>query len=546
MNFAIAKTMLLEQFQRTLPILVLCLGISTVLCLLHYTGLWLERRVTGAHVSPDLELIGFTVFLAHAIGFLALLYCHCDERDMKVTMPTYLLRLPVRTIDLVIWRMGYGLFCVAVIGIGSSAVHYLLFGAEMESAFAFWTPCLIGVTTFAMFQALAWSVGAKGIVMLIFAIPIVLKLSDWLGFTFDHEPFDPSRYTTEIVLSLLAVSFLVAYVSVRTRRKEGFDISRLLSALPSKFTSDRGVDRPPFTSPEEAMRWFEWRRQGRMLPVLVLGGSIFLGISALASLEISSAQYPRSTMLAFYGELVAVMCYAALGLAATTLGAYCFFQNQRLQLGSLKTFLFIRPVSTKAIANARLDVVFRSVVVSMVPLVLACAVAVLLSARSTEPTGLTAIVDMGVGGVGVALLMFFGMLAAVWCVQWFGNLLALLSALGIGSLFLLAFIDFDSGRVEALLFWITAIVLFTASALLIYMARQRDLLENKSLYFALAAWPLLVLGFSMLLHWDHYINNGGSLYGLLLHNTSTVLTFAVLPLAPLATVPLVMQYARHR
>ncbi len=68
---------------------------------------------------------------------------------------------------------------------------------------------------------------------------------------------------------------------MRTRRREGFDISRILGALPSIFARDRGVDCPPFTSPEEAMRWFEWRRQSRMLPVLVCGVSIFFVITIL-------------------------------------------------------------------------------------------------------------------------------------------------------------------------------------------------------------------------------------------------------------------------
>ena len=36
MNLAIARAMLREQFHRTLPIVIFCLGFSTVLCLLQY------------------------------------------------------------------------------------------------------------------------------------------------------------------------------------------------------------------------------------------------------------------------------------------------------------------------------------------------------------------------------------------------------------------------------------------------------------------------------------------------------------------------------
>jgi len=64
------------------------------------------------------------------------------------------------------------------------------------------------------------------------------------------------------------------------------------------------------------------------------------------------------------------------------------------------------------------------------------------------------------------------------------------------------------------------------------MAHQRDLLEKKSLYFALAACPFFAVGFSMCLHCGQFVNDGGSSYELLLHNSSNVLAFAVLPLAP--------------
>ena len=171
MNLAIAQAMLREQFQRTLPIVIFCLGLSALLGLLQYVILAWEGRVSTADGSPEM------VIVTHGFAILALLYCHSDERDLKMTMPTYLLRLPVRTIDLVVWRMSYGLLCVGVIGIWSSGVHYLFFGAAVEAEFAFWTPFLIGTTTFAVLQALAWAVGANGILVLFLANPVVLLLA---------------------------------------------------------------------------------------------------------------------------------------------------------------------------------------------------------------------------------------------------------------------------------------------------------------------------------------------------------------------------------
>ena len=175
MNLAIARAMLREQFQRTLPIVIFCLGFGTLLALLQYVILAWEGRVSTADGSLEM------VIVTHDFGILALLYCHSNERDLKMTMPTYLLRLPVRTIDLVVWRMSYGLLCVGVIGIWSSGVHYL-FWVAVEAEFAFWTPFLIGTTTFAVIQALAWSVGGNGIIVVFLANPVVLLLAVWLGF----------------------------------------------------------------------------------------------------------------------------------------------------------------------------------------------------------------------------------------------------------------------------------------------------------------------------------------------------------------------------
>lgn len=175
MSLSIATAMLREQFQRTLSIVLVGLVISTVLCLLQYVSLAWEGRVSVADGSPEMVIIPIGLVV------IALLYCHSDERDLKMTMPAFLLRLPVRTIDLVAWRMSYGLLCVGVIAIWSSGVQYLAFGAAVEAHFAFWTPFLIATTMFAVLQALAWSFGGNGILALLVGEPVVLLFAIWLG-----------------------------------------------------------------------------------------------------------------------------------------------------------------------------------------------------------------------------------------------------------------------------------------------------------------------------------------------------------------------------
>ena len=543
MSLSIATAMLREQFQRTLPIVLVGLVVSTVLCLLQYVTLAWEGRVSVADGSPEMVIIPIGLVV------IALLYCHSDERDLKMTMPAFLLRLPVRTIDLVVFRMSYGLLCVGVIAIWSAGVQYLAFGAAVEAHFAFWTPFLIATTMFAVLQALAWSFGGNGILALLVGEPVFLLFAIWLGWELPTQPFDASRYTAARVLGTLAGSFLVAYAGVRIRRRDGLDISAIPNGLFSRLARHRDVDRPPFASPEEAMRWFEWRRQARMLPVLVLAGSLFLGSVVLTVVGPGFGQSSWSTTLAFASGPVSVAFLNALGITAALFGAYCFFQNHRLQTGPQKTFLFIRPVSTKTLATARVVVALRSSVASLVPLVLAYVVTVLLMARLEDSTGMPAVIESstGLGGLGVAAVLLCGALAAVWCLQWFGNVAAFLSLLGVGSAVLWVMSGFDDTRlvpVSPPALWIGTFMLFAGCAYLFFAAFRRDLVEKRGLLIALAALPFLFIGFSTLLSLDGYADGG--FLRIWAPIRSRLLAFAVLPLAPLATVPLFMHLARHR
>ena len=576
MNAAIPKAMFREQFKRTLPILVLCLGIVSVANLLLFLVQGIDERVTGGSVSPDEGSAVAIAVLAwvYVLGILMLLYRDGDASDVKLDMPAYLLRLPIRTFDLILWRMGYGLLFVAAIGVWSSGLHYLLFGTgmlyflffgtQMETTFAFWTPMLYGVTVFAFFQALAWCIGGSGFGVLLTALATIV-LAGW--FDFEYEPGQMSGYMSVDVLAWLAVCFLVAYAGVRIRRREGFDISGTLATLSSVFARDRGVDRRPFASPE-AMRWFEWRRQGRMLPVLALCGAIAFLIIFLRWMPFDAAQGPSA--MTVYSVAVAFAFYLGLGIAAVSCGGYNLFQNQRIQLGPLKAFLFIRPVSTKDLAHARISATLRSTLISLAPFAIVCAIAIFFVARSDPQEGLPAFVQghIGLGGAAIAILLLLGYLGALWCLQWSGNIVAIGSIIaagagiftvivGVGWIILFAFPALEAALtemetkmapiIESKIFETIALLVITlvsalACAFLFRLAHRRDLLERKSLVMALAAFPFLVAGFSMLQNLDAI--DSGQPYDL--GHLTGIIPFAILAILPLATVPLVMNFARHR
>ena len=547
MNITIARAMFREQFQRTAPILVLCLGISTVFPIVQYLFARGEVTQPGASVVPNAESSVLTVSISLILGVLALLYCHSDERDIKLNIPHYLLLLPLRTLDLVLFRMGYTLLCVALIGIWSSGIYYLLFGVEMQAIFSFWEPMLYGVTIFAILQALAWCIGGSGFGVILTALTIHL-LANWLFFDFKAQFGDITGTIAGDALSLVAASFLVAYVGIRTRRREGIAISKLLGPLSYIFMRDRGVERPPFQSPEEAMRWFEWRRQGRILPAGAIFASIVFSIFAVSQVHKPLiSEYPFNSAMTVYFVAITIAFYTALGVATISCGCYTLFQNQRIQLGPEKTFLFIRPVSTKDLATARIAATLKSVLIAIPPFVIVCAITIFFAARADDPNGLPGYVQerIGLDGAAIALFLLLGFMTIIWCAQWFGNVLA---ALAIVALPAITFsILSESGVISETAGYLYTARVFSAIAIpgcayLFYLAHKRGQLEMKHIYMALAVMPLLAAGCFTFMNLDNFLNAEPYDFIRAVH----LIPFAILPIAPLATIPLVMNYARHR
>lgn len=250
-----------------------------------------------------------------------------------------------------------------------------------------------------------------------------------------------------------------------------------------------------------------------------------------------------------YGVAAAFAFYFGPGIAAVFCGAYSFFQNQRIQLGPLKTFLFIRPVSTKDLASARIAGTLQSVLISIPPIVVTCAIAVFIAARSNNPDGLPGFVHehMGLGGVAIAILLLLAFLAALWSIQWFGNILAFGAIFYVGVMAFYMVAEFESFRSYMYMylreiFRAAILVAYLVCAFLFYLAHRRGLLETKNLYIALAAMPFLAAG------WFTFLNLGNLQHGQPYDfaQLAEVMPFAILPIAPIATVPLIMHFARHR
>ena len=541
MNLTIARALISAQFRRTLPILVCSMGIIGVFCAWAYILLQL-RPNANAGDAAGVTMAG--IVLAYILGVFMLLYCQSDASDLRLNMPAYLLRLPVRTTGLVALHMGYNLLFIAVLAIISSVLFHALFSGTYAEA-PFWVPLYIAVTVLACLQALAWCIGGTGMAVALTAFVLYI-LVNWLTFQFRDSMPDVLPYLNLVTLSVVGFAFVAACVGVALHRRGALDFGELLGRILPALRGRRASDQRPFASADQAMRWFDWRRQGRMLPFIAIPLSILTSTVAVARIGVSNVgEYPLRTLMAAYGETVVLYFYISLVFSAMFLGALFFFQNFRLQTGPQRAFLFIRPVTTKALASARVAGALRSVLVSMVPLAIAGAVAIVLAAWSTVAGGLSGFVDqhMGIGGTVIALLSLIGIFAMVWCVQWFGAMVALFALWLVSTIFVEVLdVFYPVNRVSYAL-WLTGAIAIAGCAYLFYKAHQLGLLDRKSVRIGLIAWPLLAAGFLTRLIWGHLID--GQPYDFT-YLSQTVFVAAALPIAPFATVPLIMHWARHR
>ncbi len=554
MNPTIVKALLSEQFKRTFPILVLSAGISVVSSLIAYLDYRrIENPIHSDLVSASEIALGGIV-LAHFCAIVAFLYCYSDDRDLRLTMPAHLLRLPVRTGELVFWRMGYSVVCMAMLGLLSSSCFYALFSSEigsnetMADYLPFWIPMLAGVTIFVCLQALAWTVGGSGAGVTGVAGGLyILTLS--LVNDFEFTLIDPEMYKGLAIPVLLAIALCVSWAGVALRRRGSLDLENVFGGRLPALSLHRDGELRPFESAEAAMRWFEWRRQGWNFPVFVALLSITFAIFAIRTNSvIETLEWSPDQVRAFVSQVVAIAFYTALGLAVFMFGAYALFQNQRIQLGPEKSFLFIRPVSTRSLALARTTVALRSLLLAIVPMCIVSLVTIYLALQIDEKSGVGAMIERygSLQAFIIALFLLLGLCGALWCVYWSGNGLAVLMIFAIPMIVMQTIPAFDSlspDQVETYALGVTALVTIPTTLYLFYRARRERLLDVKALLPWIVAWPFVLGGFLTFANWVN-LQDGNPF--VLFGESVPVLAVAMVPILPLATVPLIMQYARHR
>lgn len=468
-----------------------------------------------------------------------------DLAARRSIYPARMFTLPVTTEKLAWAPMRYGMVTVACLLFAAALLGRWPYRVEMP---LIWPPLLAAVFL-AWTQALMWMpYGLPGVRV----IATVLWLSVLDGIVILAAHFEVSEAVMVAILApQIPLAYLVARAAVaRARRGDVPDWAPNFARF-FRGTGRATRQRHPFASPHGAQAWFEWRRQGRTLPVLV---AIVLPFE-LAILWL--AQDARALVLEIL-ILVLITPPLLASFAPTTVSKAN--PNASAALG-VAPFTATRPMTSAALVGARLTVALWSTLAAW--LVVAVATTIALQWSGTLPMmaeRVSRVVEVfGVPRASVlALLILLVLMATTWK-QLVQSLYIGLSGrewlIRSSALAALAFIIFiapvaqwiiDHKSAQAAL-WVAipsilgvlvALKMLAAGLVAVPLTRS-GLLSDRALMIGAAGWVAVVFALYGVLGW---LFEGPLIprYFLLLFS------IAVVPLARTSAAPLALAWNRHR
>lgn len=296
------------------------------------------RREGYQEVDDPAQIMMYYIFVQ--IGWVALI-CALGHAQGA---PSRFFTFPVRAHQIVAWLMAPAMLLTFVATAVSSALVNRVYGYHWPV----WGPAVFGAVVVAAFQAGLWLSGRT-----LWVIGILTTILSLLGVWFKtrHGALVglPDHYWHDVTLAeaaTLLVAGLGAYglgVVAVARARRGDAIPDLGFVAWAESLLEQSLTPAPFRTPDEAQRWYVWRRAGYTMPAMTL----FLGLCGLACWLLASRE-PRQlwewTMAGPFCLLfVAMMGGMILGNMGSDDNSYALGQ-----------FLGTRPMTTTALARATL------------------------------------------------------------------------------------------------------------------------------------------------------------------------------------------------
>jgi len=527
-------------------------GLIAVACyLLALATFKLLMLVRGQPMTFDDELtFSFAVVVPSATAFMYFLAVFSfgfagDLAGRQSIYPARLFTLPVTSGALAGWPMLYGTVAMAILWL---ATRFLAVWPSDLDVPLIW-PALFAATILAWAQALTWMpYGLPGLRVVVTVL--LLVLIDVVVFV-AHDSKASEPVMLAILVPSLPLAFLVARFAVARARRGAVPDGRNIFIRFGQVADFLSRRRDRFRSPASAQAWFEWRRYGWSLPVLV-------GI--LLPFELFLLFLFRDTPVLVFETLLAVLFtppFMAVFVAANV--------SKPTFMGSdsygVAPFIASRPLTNVSLVAAKLKAAIWSTLATWLLVIVTIFLALRLTGTSTLVIEWMGKVIEAVGtprAIVIVLLGFSLLVASTWK-QLVQSLYIGMSGRGWlvkGSVFLalslltlfvvLAQWLINQGRPIVTLWnalpWIATVLVCVKTSAAAWVAvrlGESRLLSDRTLVLGAACWAVAVF----------------ALYGLLVWLVSTVLIpsyfFALVailatPLARLSAAPLALSWNRHR
>jgi len=353
------------------------------------------------------------------------------------------------------------------------------------------------------------------------------------------------------------LSALLCIVAVRLQRT-GVLTTATLRGLLQSVMRNPGAAGSEFENAEQAHRWYEWRRKGRLFPLVftviavanlalaLISPGTFCGLWGEPwgnSFRLGDSPIPYFAFMLEQTQFLLFMCALPIGLIVS---AFAY----REYVSGVAVFHFTKPVSTKELARSYGWVSTRACLVSGAVLVIALSPSVFLWTPELPNWAIGLGLSQGGGWAScLALGALWGItLLGVFIVTWMALTLGFL-LLGylvpIALIVLLVELVFGpSAARDAYVFLQGACILLAAisSGAVTYAASRRRILDRKDIVRFIAAWPLIAIGL---------VISQARTVGLSLDASPVISIIFTALLAPLVTLPfalwsLIIDWQRHR
>ncbi len=304
---------------------------------------------SGFDARDAVELLNFHLIIAALLLFLAICgYTEFNAQKGSIGFPHRLFTLPLSSFELVALPMFLGVAAAELLGL---VWRTLIFGANLNV----WGTMLIGVYV-VVYQAVLWTLPAlgslrmliHGVVGMVFIIALGLP-----SFPQETLPWWLREGFLMVWLLVVALSAFFGCWSFVAQQRSGGGLRRdWIRSVVERASDVAPRRRKDFNSAAAAHFWFEWRRSGFMLPLLV--GAMLVAVIGPLSLGDDGGGTVRI--------LIAVLAMPM--VLAFPVGKAFSKPDLWSSDMSVPSFVAVRPISTDDLVETKMKVAAVSAAVS--------------------------------------------------------------------------------------------------------------------------------------------------------------------------------------